>query len=181
VKSNPSEVNYPMKRLPISLLAALAILTVARGADKATVDIKDKNGATIGTATLTPVDGGVRVVGQVSGLSKGKHGIHIHDVGSCTPPDFKSAGDHFNPTHKHHGMKNPQGPHAGDLGNLVVGDDGKGEFDVVAANATLGDGPNSLFHKGGTSLVIHAKEDDEMSDPSGNSGDRIACGVIARE
>jgi Cu/Zn superoxide dismutase len=162
-------------------IAVLALVIVAGAAEKASVEIKDRNGVTVGTANLTQVDAGVRFVGQVSNLAKGKHGIHIHQVGSCTPPDFKSAGDHLNPTHTHHGMNNPQGPHVGDLGNLVVGEDGKGEFDVVAAKASLGDGPNSLFHTGGTSLVIHAKEDDQVSDPSGNSGDRIACGVIARE
>jgi Cu-Zn family superoxide dismutase len=101
-------------------------------------------------------------------------------VGKCDPPDFKTAGPHFNPDNKKHGVKNPDGPHAGDLSNIEVAADGTVRVTSLAPNVTLGEGPNSLFHDGGTSLVIHAQADDLMTDPSGNSGARIACGVIQK-
>jgi Cu-Zn family superoxide dismutase len=101
-------------------------------------------------------------------------------VGKCDPPDFKSAGPHFNPDNKKHGSKNPDGPHAGDLPNFDVGPDGTAKVSVVAPNVTLGDGPNSLFHPEGTALVIHEKADDYMTDPAGNAGARIACGVVQK-
>ena len=115
---------------------------------------------------------------EVAGLPPGKHGFHLHDKGICEPPGFTTAGDHFNPLGKHHGAKNPQGKHAGDLPNLEVGPDGTAELTATAEGATLGKGTASLLKEGGTSLVIHAGPDDENSDPSGNSGPRIACGVV---
>jgi superoxide dismutase, Cu-Zn family len=145
-------------------------------------DIINAQGTKIGTAKITPSDGGVKIVVKVEQLTPGEHGIHIHAVGKCEGPAFTSAGGHFNPTMAHHGVNNPQNPHphAGDLPNLTVGANGKGQMTFVDKAVTLGDGANSLFHDGGTSLVIHAKPDDLMSDPSGNSGDRIACGVIEK-
>jgi superoxide dismutase, Cu-Zn family len=143
-------------------------------------DIVDAQGQKIGSAAIVPAYGGVRVELKVSQLPPGIHAIHIHSVGKCIGPDFKSAGGHLNPEGKPHGKDNPAGPHAGDLMNFEVGADGNGKATLVAPHATLGSGPNSLFHEGGTSLVIHEKADDYKTDPAGNSGARIACGVINR-
>ena len=143
-------------------------------------DLMDAKGNKIGTATLTQTDKGVRIQVQVSGLPPGEHAFHIHAAGKCEPPEFKSAGGHFNPHAKKHGLENPDGPHAGDLPNLKVADDGTGTVDVVAELVTLGDGANSLFAGEGTSLMIHEKADDNVSDPAGNAGARIACGTIRK-
>ena len=147
---------------------------------KARADIVDRAGKTIGTAILTEQQGGVKVALKASGLSPGQHGFHFHEKGTCTPPDFRSAGDHFNPFHKQHGSKNPAGKHAGDLPNLEVKEDGTAEVTVVAKGATLREGTGSLLKKGGTALVIHAQPDDYASDPAGNAGPRVACGVVVK-
>ena len=145
-------------------------------------DIVNGQGTKIGTAKITSTTGGVKIAVSVAQLAPGEHGIHVHAVGKCEGPAFTTAGGHFNPTSAHHGVNNSQNPHphAGDMLNLVVGKNGKAKATLVATGPTLGDGANSLFHDGGTALVIHAKADDLMSDPSGNSGDRIACGVITK-
>lgn len=145
---------------------------------KARADIVDAKGKKIGTATLVEKKKGVSITLKVSGLSPGKHGFHLHENGVCEPPDFKSAGAHFNPLDKKHGVYNPAGKHAGDLPNLVVKEDGTAKITAIAEGATLGDGPVSLFQEGGASIVIHADPDDEMTDPAGNAGARIACGVV---
>jgi len=144
-------------------------------------DLMDSKGQQVGTAHLQQTSGGVKISLTASHLPPGTHGFHIHSVGKCDQPDFTSAGAHLNPDNKQHGSKNPKGPHAGDLGNIEVAADGTVNTTVVASGVTLGDGPNSLFHPDGTSLVIHAKADDLMTDPSGNSGPRIACGVIKKQ
>ena len=144
-----------------------------------TVEMIDRNGEKIGVATLKQEEKGVNVAVDVSGLSKGTHGFHIHEKGVCEPPDFESAGGHFNPTDMKHGFDNPDGPHAGDLPNLEVGEDGQVQESFVNEMVTLKKGEtNSLLRDGGTSLVIHADPDDNISQPSGDSGARIACGVI---
>ena len=150
--------------------------------NSAHADIVNGQGKTIGTVKIALAAGGVKISVKVSQLSPGEHGIHIHTIGKCEAPAFTSAGGHFNPTNAHHGLHNVQEPHPhlGDLPNLDVDKNGKGKASFFAAGVTLGDGTDSLFHQGGTSLVIHAKADDLMSDPSGNSGDRIACGVIEK-
>jgi Cu-Zn family superoxide dismutase len=101
-------------------------------------------------------------------------------VGKCEAPDFKSAWAHFNPYHKKHGLKNVEGPHAGDMENIEVASDGTGKAEIVNKQVTLAGGPNSLFHEGGTAIVIHASADDNMTDPAGNAGARIACGVVTK-
>lgn len=165
-------------------LAAGALLVVgsttafAQATPGATAELKTPSGEMVGTATFTEEHGAVHVRAQLRGLPPGPHGIHLHAVGRCDPPDFMSAGGHFNPTNRQHGLNNPQGPHAGDAPNLMVEADGDAEFDYVFSGVSLATGPNSLADADGTALVIHAGEDDQMSDPAGNSGARIACGVV---
>jgi superoxide dismutase, Cu-Zn family len=149
-------------------------------AQPAHADIVNAQGQRIGTATIHQADGGVRIDVHVSQVPSGTHGIHIHTVGKCEGPAFLSAGAHLNPTSKKHGKDNPEGPHAGDLLNIQVDTSGGGKASLLDPNVTLGAGPNSLFHEGGTTIVIHANADDYKTDPAGNSGARIACGVIER-
>ena len=166
-----------------SLLAAgCAPATFAGGEDAPAVTVRLMNpeGASVGSAVLADVEGGVRVNLNVQGLPAGVHGFHIHETGQCTPPDFTSAGGHYNPTGREHGTENPQGPHAGDLPNFTVGADGTGEIETIARGVTLR-GANPLLKSGGTALVIHAGADDYRTNPSGNSGARIACGVISAD
>ncbi len=172
------------RTMTISLLLLLPVAVVmAKASPKsAHADIVNAQGAKIGTANITSTAKGVKIAVTVSQLTPGEHGIHIHTVGKCEGPAFASAGGHFNPTSAHHGIHNTQDPHphVGDLPNLTVDESGKGKATFTVEGATLGDGADSLFHDGGTALVIHAKPDDLMSDPSGNSGDRVACGVIEK-
>jgi Cu-Zn family superoxide dismutase len=145
-----------------------------------TVNLQNGQGKSVGTATLQQSDVGVAIKLNVHDLTPGDHGIHVHQVAKCEGPDFKSAGPHFNPDGKKHGLESADGPHAGDIPNFVVDANGKSKATVLAKGVSLGDGANSVFTGGGTALVIHAKADDNKTDPSGNSGDRIACGVIAK-
>ena len=147
---------------------------------KANAALVDSKGTKIGEAKLKETKEGVKISLKISGLAAGHHAFHIHETGICAAPDFKSAGGHFNPFHKHHGLQNKKGAHAGDLADLVVSKNGKGKVTVVASQVTLKDGKNSLFHKGGTAIVIHAAADDNKSDPAGNAGARVACGVIKK-
>jgi superoxide dismutase, Cu-Zn family len=172
----------------LTVSSALFCLTVliptanAAGPKSAHADIMNAQGTKIGSAKISAEGGGVKISVKVSGLTAGSHGIHIHNVGKCEGPAFTTAGGHFNPTSAHHGINNAQDPkpHLGDLANLTVDKSGNGKASFTVSGVTLGDGANSLFHDGGTAFVIHAKADDLMSDPSGNSGDRIACGVIVK-
>ncbi|ANU09845.1 Cu-Zn superoxide dismutase [Planococcus antarcticus DSM 14505] len=147
-----------------------------------TVEMMNSDGDVVGTAELAEEDNGVAVVLEVENLEEGMHGIHFHETGMCEAPDFESAGGHFNPTDAMHGMDNPDGPHAGDLPNIEVSEDGTATQEFTAENVTLAIGEeNSLLKEGGTALVIHAGEDDQTTDPSGDSGDRISCGVLTGE
>lgn len=137
-------------------------------------------GRSIGQVTLRETDKGVRVKVDVRGLATGRHGIHIHAVGRCDPPDFRSAGPHWNPAGRQHGADNPEGKHAGDLPNLEVDGSGHADLDFLIEGATLGDGPLSLLLPEPHSIVIHADPDDERTDPAGRSGPRIACGILQR-
>jgi Cu-Zn family superoxide dismutase len=168
-------------------LALLAALTAALAKDtkqakpkSVTVNLQDGQGKGVGTATLSQAANGVSIKLNVHDLTPGDHAIHVHQTAKCEGPDFKSAGGHFNPDSKHHGLQNPEGPHAGDIPNFTVDAKGKSKAAVVAPNVTLTDGPHSVFTGGGTALVIHAKPDDGKTDPAGNAGDRVACGVITK-
>lgn len=148
--------------------------------ETARAELRDAGGRRVGTATLTEVDNGVLVVAEVNGLPPGRHGFHFHEKGLCEGPKFESAGGHFNPLGRQHGPENPHGPHGGDMPNIVVLADGTGRAWTLNPYATLKEGERSLFRTGGTALMIHANADDYYTDPTGNAGDRIACGVITR-
>lgn len=169
------------------LLGVLFLFVVPACGETSAVPAKavlhNAKGEEVGVATLNAYDTDTpSITLNVHGLSPGEHAFHIHAVGKCDPPDFASAGPHFNPYGKKHGSKNPEGPHAGDLPNLVVGPDGKAHIkDIEIRGATLaGSQENSLFHEGGTSVVVHASPDDDVTDPAGNAGARITCGVIEK-
>lgn len=145
------------------------------------VNLTNTSGKKVGEATLTEAKNGVQIKLTAQGLSPGRHGFHIHEIGKCEVPDFKTAGAHFNPFKREHGFKNTKGPHAGDLPNLEVAPNEKVDTEIFASLVTLQEGkPNSLLDMDGSALVIHDKVDDYTTDPSGNSGDRIVCGVITK-
>ena len=143
----------------------------------AVVSDAESNG--IGTAILTQdATGSVRIRLHAHGLAAGVHGVHFHAIGKCEAPAFTSSGGHFNPSGMHHGLANPAGPHAGDLPNMTVDASGNADYDVTTNRVSLTPGTNGLFDADGTALVVHAAPDDNMSDPAGNAGARIACGVV---
>jgi Cu-Zn family superoxide dismutase len=163
----------------------LAALTApgAKGQDapkQIKVPILNATGQDAGYATFKTVKKGVKVKIELKNLEFGPHGVHIHQNAVCDAPDFKSAGGHFNPDGKHHGYENPMGHHNGDMpASVSVGEDHTGQATFVLQSISLDPAaPNSLFLNGGTSIVVHAKADDQKTDPSGDSGNRIACGVI---
>lgn len=163
----------------VALLASLSVANVAAqtGDLRTTAELKNANGQTVGTLTLAQEGDVVHVLGSFSGLPAGAHGIHVHAVGSCTP-SFDAAGPHYNPMGKQHGLENPAGAHAGDMPNLQIAADGSGSYDHKNPMISLREGPGTLYDADGSAIVVHANADDYKTDPSGNSGGRIACAVI---
>lgn len=140
----------------------------------------DGQGQSVGMVTISQGSGGLNFMLDLKNLSPGVHGFHVHQNAKCEGPAFTTAGPHFNPETKQHGTENPMGPHAGDMMNITVGANGTAKTTVMVKSVTMGDDSHSIFTNGGTALVIHAKADDYKTDPSGNSGDRIACGTITK-
>lgn len=168
-----------MKTIIISLitLGALATLAQAQDVTKAVAKLESRSGSQVtGTVTFTKSGDQVEVVADIQNLKPGNHGFHLHEKGDCSAPDAASAGGHFNPTHQHHGGPTSAEHHAGDLGNIVADASGKAHLDWKGKLDLSG--PNSII---GKSVVVHEKEDDLKTDPAGNAGARVACGVIAAE
>jgi len=165
--------------------ALLGLLTYWMGSasegESAVADLLDSRGESVGHATFTPLAEGVRLRVTLFHLPPGIHAMHIHTVGECHGPDFKTSGAHFNPFGKRHGAQNKDGPHAGDLPNFKVAEDGTAQVEATAPLIALKPGRNSILPSGKTCLVIHALPDDEVTDPTGNAGARIACGIIQKQ
>lgn len=155
--------------------SALSSTSVA----KTKIEVKDAQGKEVGNIFIWDQGPGVGLQLDLHDLTPGEHALHFHAVPKCEGPDFKSAGGHFNPENKKHGFDNPDGHHAGDMKNFTVGADGKAKAKLEDAEVTLKNGPHSLLTNG-AAVVVHAKADDYKTDPSGNAGDRVACGVITK-
>ena len=164
----------------VALLLAGCSSMMSGGDNAAVAELTNTSGQSVGTARFTQPGNVVRILVEAKGLPPGPHGAHVHAVGKCDPPDFNSAGPHFNPTNKQHGALNPQGSHAGDLPNLTVGPDGTGRMETTTEQLSLGSGPSSVWDADGSALVVHANADDFKTDPTGNSGARVACGVLVK-
>jgi superoxide dismutase, Cu-Zn family len=164
-----------------TLLFCAGLFAQSQSQTTAKAELKKAGGESVGSVVLTGTPSGVLMQLNLTGLPPGEHGFHVHEVGSCQAPDFKSAGGHFNPTKKQHGFQQMTGHHSGDISNLTVAKDGTVKAEVFLEGVQLGGGDASLMKTNGTALVVHAKADDYKTDPSGDSGDRIACGVIQRQ
>lgn len=145
-------------------------------AASAVASLQTAGGANVGRAVATTENAGIRIMLDVRGMPPGEHGVHVHTVGRCEGPGFETAGGHWNPGATQHGTRNPAGPHAGDLPNLTVGADGTGTLSMVLPAGSI----DTMLDADGAAFVVHATADDLATDPSGNSGGRIACGVFAR-
>lgn len=171
---------YTKLALGALLSLSLAVPTIAQEPATAMATFMDAAGAEVGSVTITQGNGSVTITGELTGQTAGEHGFHFHENGNCDGASkFESAGKHFNPTDHKHGLENPDGPHAGDLPNVSAADDGTVAVDLTTDMISLTEGdPTYVFDADGTALVIHAAADDNVTDPSGNSGDRVACAVI---
>ncbi|WP_066192593.1 superoxide dismutase family protein [Gracilibacillus timonensis] len=164
----------------IMFVIMIVLLTACQENERSPLEVRlynaDKDA--VGTARFNELEDNVAVQIKVEGLEPGLHGVHIHEYAKCEGPDFESAGNHFNPEGKEHGLMNPDGAHLGDMPNLEAGQDGTADVEFDLPGATLMDGNNSLLREDGTSIIIHADQDDGVSQPGGNSGARIVCGEI---
>lgn len=180
-------------RIGLAILASLAIATPAsaqpttQDSPDAIAELQNRQGNVVGYAYLTNVEDGVQIQVRMTGLETtmtdegwSEHGFHIHETGTCNPPDFSSAGGHFNPTGVGHGLLDTDGAHAGDLPNLLISPDGSASYQTTTDLVTLDSGERGLFDADGSALVLHSEPDDYLTDPAGDSGDRVACGVITR-
>jgi Cu-Zn family superoxide dismutase len=175
------EINMTRHAAFFALAGFLTAVSVFAANKPVTVALMDAKGQPVGTAKIADANkGGVVIQLNVKGLPPGEHAAHVHQNAKCEGPAFTTAGGHFNPEMKHHGLDNPEGPHAGDMPNFMVTPKGTAKATLVDPRVNLGAGDHSVFTNGGTALVIHAKADDMKTDPAGNAGDRIACGTIAR-
>ena len=176
------------KTLPVVALCGLAVAACvpnaspgevsAPAASEANARIVDSAGRELAVASAVQQNDGLRISVSSSGLRAGAYGVHVHAVGQCGAPDFTSAGPHWNPTMRQHGAENPQGTHRGDLPNLIVGANGQGEIAFTIPDARLSGGVGGMMDADGAAIVVHAQADDYRTDPSGNSGARIGCGVF---
>ncbi|WP_181349516.1 superoxide dismutase family protein [Thalassobacillus sp. CUG 92003] len=162
------------------VIVCIIVLSGCQSPSRSPLDVGMYNpdGDMIGTATFKEASGGVEIALSAEGMDTGFHAVHIHEYPKCEGPDFKSAGNHLNPTGKEHGLLITDGPHLGDLPNVEAGYDGLINAELLLTEATLKDGQKSLLKDEGTSIIINQDADDGMSQPAGDSGDRIACGVI---
>ena len=166
--------NYIRLGFTAALLAACSRAIHSGSEAAASAVIRSASGDSLGVLTVSPTASGVRLTGDLRRLTAGMHGIHVHTVGMCTAPDFASAGGHLNPSAMKHGLDNPAGPHAGDLPNITANASGQAHVDVSTTHATLA----QLMDTDGSAIVVHAAQDDQKTDPAGNSGARVACGVV---
>lgn len=176
-----------MSRFAMSLLAFFLLLPAgaiaaqpAAPPGQAGTSVRNARGQVVGDARAWREGAIVRLRLTVRGLTPGTHGVHLHETGRCDAPAFTSAGAHWNPTGRQHGSQSPQGQHLGDLPNVTIGDGRRGQIEFRVPNASLEGGANPLLDADGAAAVIHAGPDDYRTDPSGNSGGRIACGVLGR-
>ncbi len=168
--------------LSLTACASQDVSAVSSGsaeARSATAVLLAADGSRRGEAKVTEATDGLHVAVRAMGITPGVHAVHVHTTGTCTPPDFTSAGGHWNPTARQHGKDNPAGMHMGDLPNLSAGADGTGQIEFVIPGATLRTGSNAVLDADGAAIIVHAQADDYKSDPAGNAGGRVACGILS--
>ena len=164
----------------LPLLACRSTQTAAAVDGAAQASMRNAANESVGDLRLTRTATGVRIAGELFNLAPGTHGVHFHTVGRCDDAAFESAGGHFNPTQRKHGLENPDGPHAGDLPNITVPASGRVVVEVTTPRVSLDSAATTLLDADGSALIVHADQDDQRTDPSGNSGARVACGVVMR-